>query len=319
MPTINPRVAQINADIAAQGNKGYSVAPMNPSATSPAREAYTSSLANPLVNAYNAGGGKAMTTNEMGTAIGSKPDYLASYRDYLSQYAQSLNEPAEIGTARTKLADIQNKGEAIDLESRRNYEATLDKSGMLLGGAQQAAAVGRRRSNQELADVALQESAAARSLDALTGTQTAKQNYLKGLLDISQPIQVGDQYIDPTTGETIQQTPKERTGIVGEYEYAKSQGYTGTFEQYQNDDANRKRAAAPKQTEAEKKAIMVGEINDVVSQLGTIVKTKKWKGVNPDDYATMRNYLQQTYGYEGVKELDSAMAVLGLSVDYGKK
>lgn len=37
--------------------------------------------------------------------------------------------------------------------------------------------------------------------------------------------------------------PISKTASVQEYEYAKSQGYKGTFTQYQNEDANRKRAA----------------------------------------------------------------------------
>jgi hypothetical protein len=294
----------------------------NPSATSPAKAAYTASLAstpNPLVNAYNAGGNQPLTTNQVGETIGSKPDYLKSYRDYISQYAGSLSETPEITEAKSRLGEIQTAGESQSLEARKAYEDLIHQSGMLKGGAEQATSVDARNRSYILANLGVAESGAARKLEALTGTQTAKQGYLKTLADISKPIQVGDQYIDPTTGEIIKQTPKEKTGIVGEYEYAKSQGYKGTFEQYQNEDANRKRAAAPKQTEAEKKAILTADVNDAVSQLGTIVKRKGFKGVSPDDYNAMRAYLQQTYGYEGVKELDTAMSVLGLSVDYGTK
>lgn len=34
------------------------------------------------------------------------------------------------------------------------------------------------------------------------------------------------------------------TGIIGEYNFARSQGYTGTFNEYQNEDANRKQSIA---------------------------------------------------------------------------
>lgn len=321
MPTINI----INTKT---GQPGYQVpgAPipagwtaMNPSATSPAREAYTSSLAsNPLINAYNAGGGKDLTTGEIGTAIGSKQDYLSSYRDYLSKYTGSLNEDPAVTQATTDLNNIQNLQDTRSLDARKQYEDIIHQSGMLKGGAQEAGSVANRNASYEMANLGVAESSAARKLSALTGQQTAKQDYYKTLLDSSQPIKVGDQYIDPTTGQVIPQTPdapKERTGIIGEYEYAKQQGYTGTFEKYQNEDANRKRAAAPRQTEADKKAVLTADINAAVSQLGQIVKAKGFRGVNPDDYNTMRQYLQDQYGYEGVKELDSAMATLGLTVD----
>ena len=40
--------------------------------------------------------------------------------------------------------------------------------------------------------------------------------------------------------------PKESkaTGVIGEYEYAQKQGYTGSFTQYQDEDANRKRTVS---------------------------------------------------------------------------
>lgn len=39
-------------------------------------------------------------------------------------------------------------------------------------------------------------------------------------------------------------------GVVGEYQFAKQQGYKGTFEQYQNEDANRKAKVTNETTEA---------------------------------------------------------------------
>lgn len=70
-----------------------------------------------------------------------------------------------------------------------------------------------------------------------------------------------------------------------------------------------------KLTEGEKRKIMTDDVNEAVRQLGQIVKVKGFRGVSIDDYNEMRAYLQKEYGYEGVKELDSAMEVLGLSVD----
>lgn len=66
----------------------------------------------------------------------------------------------------------------------------------------------------------------------------------------SQALQAIQNAPDPVTAQTI----ATQTGLVApvskglpasaqEYEYAKSQGYTGTFQQYQNEDANRKARA----------------------------------------------------------------------------
>ena len=62
-----------------------------------------------------------------------------------------------------RLADIQNETEAKSLSARRNYESLLDRSGGLKSGAEQAASMSSRRSNSELADLAVRESAAART------------------------------------------------------------------------------------------------------------------------------------------------------------
>jgi len=54
--------------------------------------------------------------------------------------------------------------EERSLKSRREYEATLDASGMLKGGAEASARQLDRRNASELADYSLAENAANRSL-----------------------------------------------------------------------------------------------------------------------------------------------------------
>jgi hypothetical protein len=86
------------------------------------------------------------------------------------KYLKSLFTPEQTQSAFDKknrdyqrLAEIQNRGDVASTEARRRYESILDKSGGLKGGAEMMANLDRRRSNQELADIALQESAAART------------------------------------------------------------------------------------------------------------------------------------------------------------
>lgn len=93
----------------------------------------------------------------------------AEYKAYLKYMREQQNPTEANNTAKERadalkvLADVQKRKEEADLEARRRYEELLDQPGMLKAGAEQAAALDRRRSNQELADLALQESAAART------------------------------------------------------------------------------------------------------------------------------------------------------------
>jgi len=87
------------------------------------------------------------------------------YRTYL-KYKRDQENPGEQSNLQNSmkiLADIQSEKEKRELEARREYEEKLDKSGGTVAAAQQGAALSRRMSNQELADLALRESAAART------------------------------------------------------------------------------------------------------------------------------------------------------------
>lgn len=202
-----------------------------PTTTSPARSAYTQSIASPTTGAlsesqvranldsYNAQqqASTASTPSapaSLTTVDTPKNAFLQSYRDYLSQYAKSLEPSSQVRDAASRLADIQNKGEERSLKARRAYEETLDRSGMLKSGAQEAATRGARRDESMLADIALQESAAARALDALTGSQTANQEYYKTLAEMNKPLQIGDNYYDPSTGELIQSAESSAEGFT---------------------------------------------------------------------------------------------------------
>ncbi len=175
-------------------------------ASSPAKSAFIASVATPPVANTPASPVVAPTTPV--ASSDPKSTYLDSYRDYLSQYASTLKPSDEVVAARTKLADIQNKGEERSLKARRDYEATLDTPGMLKAGAEAAATRGARRDDSNLADIAVQESAAARSLSALTGDAEARTSAAKTMAELNKPLQIGDSYIDPSTGKIIYEKPK---------------------------------------------------------------------------------------------------------------
>ena len=97
-----------------------------------------------------------------------------SYLDYLtSQFNPTNVDNAQKAyqTSAQKLAGIQNEEEAKSLAARREQNTLLDTAGGTRSGAIQSASVAERRSNSELADLAVQESAAARS------AQVAKDTY----------------------------------------------------------------------------------------------------------------------------------------------
>lgn len=217
---------------------------INPSATNP-RDVYASSIASsgPSMPDPNA------VSNDVPEAGPAKTDYLKTYRDYLSKYAGSLTEDPEVTAAQQNLIGIQNKGDEQSLAARKAYEDLIHQSGPTKGGALEAGSISNRNNAYILANLGVAESGAARKLGALSDEQTAKQNYYKTLLDASSPVSVGDQTIDPTTGEVIYTKPQSisdqfGTGTIGEYNFAKSQGYKGSFTDYQNEDANRKKSIA---------------------------------------------------------------------------
>lgn len=303
-----------NPDLIRPGET-YSI---NPSATSPARDAYTASLVTtPSTPSANSGTSNVPTGTTTTTTTPTDP--FSSYRKYLSDYQASLSEPDELTGARKSLASVSGQIDERDLAARREYEAKLDESGGTVAGAQQSAAMARRRSNSELADLAVRQSGAARTLEALSTGQTARQQFYKTQAELAKPFEVAGSYYDPVTGEIVPETldkPEAFELSPGQARYAYNPK-TGTYEQVASLAPLPKEPTKP--TESEKKKPLIDDVNAAVSQLGQIVKMKGFKGVSPDDYNAMRAYLQAEYGYEGVAELDKALEVLGLSVDYSSQ
>jgi len=60
------------------------------------------------------------------------------------------------------------------------------------------------------------------------------------------------------------------------------------------------------------------DINDIIFQFQTKMKQMQWRGVNPDDYQVMADYLQSTYGTQAVAALKTAMNAVGIKVDTGQ-
>lgn len=74
--------------------------------------------------------------------------------------------------------------------------------------------------------------------------------------------------------------------IAAEYEYAKSQGFTGSFEQYQNADANRKIRASSTSS---------NNVNDLGSDK-QIARVKKIISVNPNEWGKAADQIDKEFG-----------------------
>lgn len=134
---------------------------------------------------------------------------------YLESLKQA-NTPSEDELAlRTKLADINSNIFGTKFEGEQKAIDLADTPGMLKGGAQEASSRSALRSNQELARLAVQQNAAANSLEALTGNRTAQQEAIK-------PVQIGNDFYDPATGEKLYTDTTKDTGFTlspGEVRY----------------------------------------------------------------------------------------------------
>jgi len=108
------------------------------------------------------------------TADTSKQTYIDSVK--AEQFPNTFQaETDSRNKATERLAKIQGEREKMEVDARRAYEDTLDKPGGTIGAAQQAAQLVRRRSNTELADVALQENVALRGAQVAQGILESAQ------------------------------------------------------------------------------------------------------------------------------------------------
>jgi hypothetical protein len=84
------------------------------------------------------------------------------------------------------------------------------------------------------------------------------------------------------------------TGIIGEYNYAKVNGYKGSFEQYQNEDANRKRSVSVSNTFMGNTGLTKDQWNNVQKITGQF-----------DGEAITKKYNQVAEGYTFASSMDN--------------
>jgi len=95
--------------------------------------------------------------------------------------------------AQKRLDDIRNQSLSLGLEGREAYEGRLDQAGGTVAGAQQGAGLISRRTNADLARLAVRESAAANTLNAATSAQQLAEQTYNAMLDAGATVYDAEQ------------------------------------------------------------------------------------------------------------------------------
>lgn len=167
-----------NVSVGADGKVGVSRPPVTPSDTS-ATGTNATKITSPAGQAYINGLGTSSGTTATTPTTGGNEDWknTPEYKTYL-KYIRDRENPSEqsnLQTAMKNLADIQSERERMDAENRWRYEDNLDKSGGLKSGTIAGANAERSRTGRELSDIALRESAAARTAGVYQATDEANK------------------------------------------------------------------------------------------------------------------------------------------------
>ncbi len=210
----------------------------------------------------------------------AKTDYMQAYKDYLS----SLGPSSDVTSAKTKYNDyiasaesgikgMEGQGRGIPLALVRGAQAKLGN---------QAEIEAKRLQG----DIGIAQ-------DSLSATQNAKFANL-GLKE-------------KLLG--LEKNPNESSNLPAmaqEYEYAKKNGYKGTFTDYQNEDANRKKSVlTPGQVSSSVNQIAGAFDNEpIVREYNTVASTIKGlenAGTSPTDD------IQRIYAFAKIMDPNSAV------------
>ncbi len=147
------------------------VTPSNTSATGTVPTKITSPAGQNYMNSL----GSSTNTSPTQTTSNT-PSYTEdpNYKAYLA-YKRDQENPSEKTTqvtqyenAQKRLADIQSKKDKAEFDARKGLNDTLDMSGGLKAGTRAGAGVYQNRSSNDIANLALEESAAARTAGVAT-------------------------------------------------------------------------------------------------------------------------------------------------------
>lgn len=159
-PVVGPSVTPKPQSITSSPSSTSPVSTSPASVKTPAAQQYIKNQTSSSTMPYN-----VPSTNNPVTSVGSLPNAPKSaYLDYLrSQFnVDNLNKlQTQRDQANKSLADITSEEDTKAVGARREQQRILDEAGGTTQGAQQSANMASRRSNAELADIAVRKNAAA--------------------------------------------------------------------------------------------------------------------------------------------------------------
>jgi hypothetical protein len=229
-----------------------------------------------LIDAYNKGGGKPLTTAQIGSAIGT-PTVPNNTMPAPAQAPMPASIPksgtddeilkaildfkTSLNSSNEAVTKAQAESDAFDASRRtsfRNIEGqpiampfvTGQQSAWEKTYGDQGIALQNKLANlqaKRTADI----SGASTNLDLLMKEREYENSQKQYADSQNKPIEVDGQLVQRQSDGTYKSVfgvPKSTTtnqpASVQEYEYAKANGYTGSFNDYQNADANRKKSIA---------------------------------------------------------------------------
>lgn len=258
---------------------------------------------------YNYVNGKAVPADQGYGGIGGSDQTKTTGQDYdttsaYNTYLASLTAPSDTSAAQKYLDNLLN-----------TQEQDLNAVDAHPGETTSFAGAEKERIN---ANANASIDSATRALNALTNRDSNAATVSKARLDY-QTAKAKDaaQAAKDAASEAVAKQ-NALPASAQEYEYAKTQGYTGTYEQYQNEDANRKAKAAGT-TQTQTNAAQADDVASAILDFQNQIETKGWAGANPDAYDYYRAQLTQLYGASAALALDAAMKTAGIVVDRKNK
>lgn len=236
---------QSNYDYGATGTSSYSPAsapkmsvytpptstPANSSATSPkitspAGKAYVQSQAPttpsapvqntpttppPFGNSLGVNLPPSTGNDTSGTPTNGTTDARTAYVQYLKSLQDKLTSSSSVPT------DTTAAQQALDKQNQNEAQATEDLSGQGRGIPLEILA---RQGTKIARDSALQKTALSQNLLTLQNRDSANQTAAENAVKNAQPLQFGNDYVDPITGQTIYSAPAANFSLgQGQNEY----------------------------------------------------------------------------------------------------
>lgn len=306
---------------------------------------YALTLANPQTEAggSTASTGAAPKTPAIqSSTTGAPSKYQAAFDSYLASLTGDGGKAAIYDEAAKTQADYAKRIAEVGQLGAGAVAGDLSTGTNVVGSGNAAiasqSASARMSALSDAQDASLkgaefQAGAIDDELKSKTDIAKARLDFEKSLIPEAKdnkPFIVGDTIyqLNPETGEYSSIGSKDKsitdqygTGAIGEYNFAKANGYTGSFSQYQNEDANRKARASgsgslsPTEQRLQEKLGQEDDIASAIIDFKTQMETKNWKGANPEAYKYYRDELTRLYGAAAALELDKAMKDAEIEVD----